>query len=221
MGELHATPDAFHAGRINAGGVRRDRRGAGSGQRGHRSGDLDSALRQFQTLPGTQSYLIHVGNGGSQGRIDYHPTRLLFVGSAYRTFVLAQYLLDVEAGLLSDKEQLAIDDSVRMFSTVFFEMAGTTTATSVLEAMITHSDNMATDRATLKVGADRVRALIAKGTIALHPHARHHAPTILLSARRSGRPGPRLAGDRRSRETAGAQTRSCPIFPVGILPDAS
>jgi beta-lactamase class A len=45
---------------------------------------------------------------------------------------------------------------------VFFNLVGTTEARSVLEAMITHSDNTATDLATGKAGADRVRALIAQ-----------------------------------------------------------
>ena len=77
--------------------------------------------------------------------------------------MLGQYLRDVEAGLLSEDEQLTIDDSVRMLgSPVFLDLAGTTAARSVLEAMITHSDNIATDIATGKVGADRVRALIAQ-----------------------------------------------------------
>lgn len=77
--------------------------------------------------------------------------------------MLGQYLRDVETGLLSEDEQLAIDDSVRMIaSPTFFRLAGTTAARSVLEAMITHSDNSATDLATGKAGADRVRALIAQ-----------------------------------------------------------
>lgn len=125
--------------------------------------DLSTALRRFLALPGTKSYLIHAGPGGSLGRIAHRPNLFLFTASAYKTFVLGQYLRDVEAGLLSLEEQLAIDDSVRMIaSPVFSELAGTTEARSVLEAMIAHSDNTATDRATGKVGADRVRALIAQ-----------------------------------------------------------
>jgi beta-lactamase class A len=77
--------------------------------------------------------------------------------------VLGQYLRDVEAGRLDEDEQLAIDDSVRMLgSPAFIELGGTTEARVVLEAMIAHSDNTATDLATEKVGADRVRALIAE-----------------------------------------------------------
>jgi beta-lactamase class A len=126
-------------------------------------GDLGAALRRYLALPGTKSYLIHAGQGGSLGRIAHRPNLSLFTASAYKTFVLGQYLRDVEAGRLSLDEQLVIDDSVRMFSSpVFMNLAGSTQARSVLDAMIAYSDNTATDLATGKVGADRVRALIAQ-----------------------------------------------------------
>jgi beta-lactamase class A len=127
------------------------------------NGGLAAALQAYRALPGTKSYLIHVGTGGSLGRFAYRPSLSLFTASAYKTFVLGQYLRDVEAGLLSEVEQLAIDDSVRTIgSPVFQNLAGGTQARSVLDAMIAHSDNTATDLATEKVGADRVRALIVQ-----------------------------------------------------------
>jgi beta-lactamase class A len=126
-------------------------------------GDLARALRRYLALPGTKSYLIHAGQGGSVGRLAHRPDLFLFTASAYKTFVLGQYLRDVEAGRLVEDAQLAIDDSVRMISSpVFLELAGTTQARSVLDAMIAYSDNTATDLATRMVGADRVRALIAQ-----------------------------------------------------------
>jgi hypothetical protein len=45
---------------------------------------------------------------------------------------------------------------------VFVNLTGTTTARSVLEAMITHSDNTATDITLAATGPDQVRALIAE-----------------------------------------------------------
>ncbi len=126
-------------------------------------GDLDATLQRFAALPGTKSYLLHVGPGGSAGQVAEQPDLVLFTASAYKTFVLAQYLREVEAGRLSEDEQVPIDDSVRMFSSpVFLNLAGTTQARSVLDAMIAYSDNTATDLATGKAGADRVRALIAQ-----------------------------------------------------------
>jgi beta-lactamase class A len=133
------------------------------GGRQQGGGDLGAALRRYLALPGTKSYLIHAGEGGAVERIAHRSDLFLFTASAYKTFVLGQYLRDVEAGLLSEDEPLAIDDSVRTLgSPVFIDLAGTTTARSVLEAMIAHSDNIATDIATGKAGADRVRALIAQ-----------------------------------------------------------
>lgn len=135
----------------------------GSGEQQHTGGDLGVALRRYLALPGTKSYMIHVGQGGSLARITHRPDLFLFTASAYKTFVLGQYLRDVEAGRLAEDEQLGIDDSVRMISSpAFIELAGSTEARVVLEAMIAHSDNTATDRATSEVGADRVRALVAE-----------------------------------------------------------
>lgn len=126
-------------------------------------GDLDASVQQFLALPGTKSFLLEAGDGGSAGRIAHQPGLPLFIASTYKTFVLGQYLRDVDAGRLSEDEELPINDSIRTLgSPVYLDLTGTTPARSVLEAMITHSDNTATDAATLKVGADRIRALIAQ-----------------------------------------------------------
>lgn len=128
-----------------------------------KNGGISAALRQFFNLPGTKSCLIHLGNGGAVDRFAYQPDLFLFTASAFKTFVLAQYLREVEAGRLSEKQELAIDDSVRSLgSPVFIDLSGTTPARVVLEAMIAHSDNTATDAAMRQVGAAQVRALIAE-----------------------------------------------------------
>jgi beta-lactamase class A len=55
-----------------------------------------------------------------------------------------------------------VDDGVRTESSpVLGNLTGTTPARSILEAMLAHSDNTATDIALLRVGPDRVRSLIA------------------------------------------------------------
>ena len=91
----------------------------------------------------------------------YNGSERRFVGSALKTFILARYLRDVEEGRLTLDRQLAVNDTARTLnSPVFLNLNGTTAATSVLEAMITHSDNTATDIAMAAVGVDRVRALI-------------------------------------------------------------
>ncbi|MBV9653364.1 MAG: serine hydrolase, partial [Acetobacteraceae bacterium] len=132
------------------------------GDAAQRAGDFGAAVGRFLALPGAPSYVIHVGQGGSIARVAHRPKLLLFTASAYKTFVLGQYLRDVESGLLSEDEQLALSDSVRNIgSPVFIGLTGELQARSVLDAMMGYSDNTATDMATGKVGADRVRALIA------------------------------------------------------------
>ena len=66
---------------------------------------------QDRAIAGSNSNLLHGSLAG----------RFLFTASAYKTFVLGQYLRDVEAGVRSHEEQLAIDDSVRMFGSPVFE----------------------------------------------------------------------------------------------------
>ena len=78
--------------------------------------------------------------------------------NTFKTFVLATYLQEVEAGRLDETEQLAVDDGVRSFSSPVFEhLTGTTQARSALEAMIAHSDNTGTDMALKRVTPARVR----------------------------------------------------------------
>jgi beta-lactamase class A len=123
---------------------------------------LQAAIGRFAALPAS-SCLIVADHPTSRWQASHQPASRLFVGSAIKTFILAQYLRDVEEGRLAEDKQLAIDDSVRSLnSPVFLKLTGTTSAVSVLEAMISHSDNTATDVAMGAVGADRVRGLIAQ-----------------------------------------------------------
>jgi beta-lactamase class A len=92
----------------------------------------------------------------------YKPDAQMFVGSAVKTFILTTFLRLVETGNLSEAKQLPIDDSVRSLdSPVFEKLTGSTEARSVLEAMISHNDNTATDAAFAAVGVNNVRQFIA------------------------------------------------------------
>jgi beta-lactamase class A len=129
-------------------------------------GGLGAALQRFRSLPGSPSYLLHLGEGGSVARFAHQPGLRLFLASAYKTFVLGQYLREVEAERLALDEELAVDDEVRNIgSPVLFGLGGRLPARMVLEAMLTHSDNMATDIASARAGADRIRALIAEARL--------------------------------------------------------
>lgn len=130
----------------------------------HPARGLDAALRSFKSFPGATSFRIDVD--GRELTSDSASSQL-FVASAIKTFILCQYLRDAESGGLSEDEPLRVHDGVRTDgSPVLGKLTGETPARSVLEAMITHSDNTATDMALLQVGPDRVRAFIAEQQLA-------------------------------------------------------
>jgi beta-lactamase class A len=123
---------------------------------------VQAAVARFAALP-SASCLIAADHPTAPWQASHQPEARLFVGSAVKTFILAQYLREVEAGRISEDQQMTIDDSVRSLSSpVFLNLTGTTPARSVLEAMIAHSDNTATDAALAAAGVDKVRALIAE-----------------------------------------------------------
>lgn len=132
-------------------------------QTGAAPGDpaLQAALQRFTLLPGEKSLLVEAADPGGAWRMAFQPDLPLFVGSAFKTFVLATWLQEVEAGRRRLEEQVTIDDGIRsLVSPVLEHLSGTTEARAVLEAMISHSDNTATDAAMRILGAGRVRELV-------------------------------------------------------------
>ncbi|MBW4022594.1 MAG: serine hydrolase [Proteobacteria bacterium] len=124
---------------------------------------VEEALKGYGDLSPTVSYLLDYSGPRGQWQTGFNAHAVQFVGSAIKTFILAQTLRDAEQDKLSENDQWAVDDAVRSLSSpVFFNLTGTTTARSVLEAMIAHSDNTATDIALAKAKPDRVRALVAE-----------------------------------------------------------
>jgi beta-lactamase class A len=120
------------------------------------------ALERFAALPATTSALVESG-GRAPSRLAHRPDDILFVGSAIKTFVLAQFLREVEAGRCSEDAPMRVDDAVRTpGSPVLVGLSGSLPARSVLEAMIAHSDNIGTDLALAAATPARVRALIAE-----------------------------------------------------------
>ena len=73
---IHAAPDALHAcrARIETRGCPPSTSsGCDAHDGGGSGGDLGAALRRYLALPGTKSYLIHAGPGGSLGRVAHQP----------------------------------------------------------------------------------------------------------------------------------------------------
>jgi beta-lactamase class A len=128
---------------------------------------VSKAVGRFAELPATVSCLLVADAQAGDWQASHEPDRVMFVGSAVKTFILAQALRDIEAGRFAADAEWTVDDSVRsLVSPVLAHLSGTARATVVLEAMIAHSDNTATDIALAAVTPGRVRALVAEAGLA-------------------------------------------------------
>ena len=93
------------------------------------SSGIPGLLDDFLALPGNKSAQLDVDAVTEPWRVTHDPDVPLFCGSAFKTFVLATYLQEVEAERLSESEQLVIDDSIRSVGGGVFEhLSGTTEA---------------------------------------------------------------------------------------------
>jgi beta-lactamase class A len=127
-------------------------------------------IREFEKLPGRKSLKIVVPPVGRlpAWSVERDPDLPLFVASAIKAWVLAEFLRQVEAGTATLEEHLPVDDRIWSFSSPVLTVdppdngvTGIIQARVALEAMIGHSDDTATDIALKRVGPDAVRAFIA------------------------------------------------------------
>lgn len=147
---------------------------------------IEAALAGFRDLPGRTSYQFKVPQPGRPWIAGHRPQAALFVGSAVKSFINVKFLQDVEAGRLSEQTSYAIDNDIRSLSSpLFLDLTGTTPARFVLEAMISCSDNTATDVALKAVGVHRVRAFLSNAGLG---SARIPGSTRLLFSYLAGAP---------------------------------
>lgn len=130
---------------------------------------VHAAMQRFAALDPAGSHGLVQAAGPHDApaawQVQHQADRQLFVGSAVKTFIVGQFLRDVEAGHNGLTEDMPCEVSDRYRSPgspVLLGLQGSMPYRSALEAMIAHSDNTATDIALHAVDADRVRALIAQ-----------------------------------------------------------
>ena len=123
----------------------------------------------FEALPGDKALKIYAPAVGLKSGIliQSNASKMLFVASAIKTFVLCTALRQINSPdivrTLEDTE-LTLDDTVWSFGSPAFNppnLTGVVSERTTLEAMITRSDNTATDMAFKLAGANNVRAFIA------------------------------------------------------------
>jgi beta-lactamase class A len=131
------------------------------------NGDEISCL--FDPLPGEKAIKIWAPatDNAKQFRFSSNASARLFVGSAFKTFVLAEALRQVDTPDVVktiSKTQLTLDETVWSADSATFNppnLTGLVSERTALEAMIMHSDNTATDMSLKHVGPDNVRSFIA------------------------------------------------------------
>ena len=126
-------------------------------------------IKLFEPLPGVKAVKIWAPakNRGQEFLATLNPGRQMFCASSFKGFVLCEALRQIDSpqiiGTLSTT-QLALDQSVWSLGSSIFNppnLSGLVTERTTLEAMITHSDNTATDMTLKHVGADNVRNFVS------------------------------------------------------------
>jgi beta-lactamase class A len=129
----------------------------------------EEILSLFQSLPGDVTIKIHApgANGKPEFLVESKPAQMMFVGSAFKTFVLCEALRQVDSPDVVKTitaKQLSLDAGVWSVDSATFNppnLIGKVSERTALEAMILHSDNTAADMCLKLVGPEKVRAFIA------------------------------------------------------------
>jgi beta-lactamase class A len=130
----------------------------------------NTIARLFAKLPGEVSYKIVAPATRRTAQVQVSSSNSgsrLFIGSAFKTFVLAEALRQADSPDVVrtiTTQQLALDASVWSLDSATFNpphVSGVVSERTALEAMILHSDNTGTDMSMKLVGTDKVRAFIA------------------------------------------------------------
>ena len=144
-----------------------------------RDGLAVEVIELFDALPGTKG--LKFWAPPDAGRPEWSATleadRELVIASAFKAFVLAEYLRQAEETLDSTaaeplaaqlgeqmQEEFSLDESVFTLGSPIFNpphLTGKVTARTALQAMILESDDTAADMLLLRIGPARVRGLIA------------------------------------------------------------
>jgi len=123
----------------------------------------------FQNLPGEVAFKIFVPpvNGRLGFTASSNSNKMLFVASAIKTYVLCEAMRQADAPNIDEaleEKRLALNSTVWSFGSPSFtpeDLSGTVSERTTMEAMITRSDNTATDMMFKLAGANNVRTFIS------------------------------------------------------------
>ena len=138
-------------------------------------GRLEDIPELFEGLPGDTAFKIFApaARGRNKILVQANSDKMLFVASAIKTFVLCESLRQVDAHDVVEKleaKKLVLDSTVWSFGSPTLNdfnppgpgLSGLVSERTTLEAMITRSDNTATDMLLKLAGVANVRRFIAE-----------------------------------------------------------
>ena len=123
----------------------------------------------FANLPGDVAFKVLApgANGKPPFLAQLSPNRMLFVASAIKTFVLCEALRQADSATIGDDLEhvpITLDSTIWSPGSPTFtppDITGVLSERTAAEAMITRSDNTATDMMFKVVGAANVRSFVA------------------------------------------------------------
>ncbi len=132
------------------------------------SARTDQVIRKFDTLPGDRAFKVYAPEtAGRPGLlIQSGSSKMLFAASAIKTFVLCEALRQADSPDIVrtlEQKELVLDSTVWSLGSPTFNspnLTGIVSERTTLEAMITRSDNTATDMVFKLAGANNVRKFI-------------------------------------------------------------
>lgn len=126
---------------------------------------LDSVIDELTRLPGTASLTVMRLGAKPERLAVLNPTRPLAVGSAFKLYLLAALIEDVEAGRRKWSDVLTLREEAKSLpSGALHEwpVGSPLTLHSLASMMISRSDNTATDHLLHLLGRERVEAIQAR-----------------------------------------------------------
>jgi beta-lactamase class A len=135
-------------------------------------------IEAFKTLPGRQGLKLWAppDAGRPAWTAIWNADQQLFIASAFKVFVLTEYLRQAEEALdptaaeplaaqlnAQLAQELELNESVFSLSSSVFNppnLTGKVTIRTTLEAMVSHSDNTAADMMLAHIGHERVQAFV-------------------------------------------------------------
>jgi beta-lactamase class A len=139
---------------------------------------LEAEIRRaFEDLPDRKSFKIWAPRSGHSPEFtaEMHANEQFFSASANKAYILCERLRQLESPNLEEKlidHKLKLDESIWSLGSPVFDppnLTGLVSERTTMEAMITHSDNTATDMILKEATAEKVRRFItaigAKNTL--------------------------------------------------------